>query len=190
MTPLLLMLNPAGALDSVNVHGGLAQVNATATFTAAPIVVVCAAGVVTVGLATMFQVNPAVLAETPELSVMRTVTLLKVWADVGTVPVITPLLLMLNPVGALVNTYAQGAFGQVDATVRLTAAPTVVVCGPGVVTVGAATTVQVNEPVLAVTFDLSVTVTEAVNTCGALVIVPVMTPLLLTLNPAGPLFRT
>ena len=76
----------------------------------------------------------------------------------------TPLLLMVSPAGALSSVNEHGELAQVAATVRFTAAPTVVVCVLGVVIVGAATTVQVNAPLVTATFDLSVTVTDAVNT--------------------------
>jgi hypothetical protein len=110
----------------------------------------------------MFQVKPVVLAETPELSVTRTITLVNTCVVAGAVPVMTPLLLMLNPAGALDSVNVHGGLAQVNATVRLTAAPTVVVCVLGVVIVGATGTVQVKVPLVAVTFELSVTLTVTV----------------------------
>ena len=79
-----------------------------------------------------------------------------------TVPVMTPvLLLILNPAGAPARAKVQGEFGQVEATARLTTAPVVVVCAPGLVIVGVATMVQVKLAVVAVDPSTSVIVTVA-----------------------------
>ena len=74
-----------------------------------------------------------------------------------TVPLMTPLLLMLSPVGAPVRTKVQGVFPQVDGTVQLADAPSVVVWFTGVA-VGGALTVQVKTGELTLTPAASVTV--------------------------------
>ena len=75
MTPAALMLNPVGALARMNVHDGLAQVDATVRLAVPPTVVVCAAGVVIVGAATTVQVKLALPAVELSTSVTVTMTL-------------------------------------------------------------------------------------------------------------------
>ena len=101
------------------------------------------------------QVNALVEALTPSLSVTVTVTVVDVPTVVG-LPVMTPLLLMLSPAGALASANVHGVSGQVDATVSDTAAPTSVDWVAGVVIVGAASTVQVKFAVVAVPPSASV----------------------------------
>ena len=81
-----------------------------------------------------------------------------------------------------------GPFGQVVVRERFTVAPNVVTWLPGEVSVGIATTAQVNAEVVAVAPAASRTVIDtAPNVWGELVIVPVTWPPALTASVAGPL---
>ena len=103
----------------------------------------------------------------------------------------TALPTMLSPGGPLVSASVHGEFGHVGVgTVTFTVAPTVVVCAASAASLGAALTVHVNVPLLAVAPALSriVTVT-GLNVCAPLVIVPVIRPLPSMLSVAGPLFK-
>ena len=75
---LALMINPGGALANVNVHDGLAHVEASARVTVAPKVEVGASGVEIVGAAKTVQVKLVVDTVAPDASVMVTVVALNV----------------------------------------------------------------------------------------------------------------
>src|SRR4051812_32686521 len=103
----------------------------------------------TVGAGRTFQVNGNDVTATPSESVIVTVTFEDVPGVVG-VPVMVPVVaLMLNPAGAPASVKLHGPLGHVETTAKLTGCPCVDVCALGLVTVGAATTVQVKvvEPV-------------------------------------------
>ena len=98
---------------------------------------------------------------------------------------------MLSPSGPFVSARVHGEFGHVGVgTVTFTVAPTVVVCAASAASLGAALTVQLNVPLVAVAPALSrMVIVTGLNVVPRPVIVPVMRPVPSMLSVAGPPFK-
>ena len=142
---------------------------------------------------TTAQLNGALDADTPVASRAVTTMPLEVLAVAGEVPLIRPVdVFSVSQDGRLVAEYVSGAvppLTRVD-TSRLAAVLGATVWFPGFATAGAALTLTTNAALLTVAPALSVTLTvTALNVCAELVIVPVISPVLLMVRVAGPLFN-